>query len=377
MDKAAYKIMISYFLAKKYEDVVAHIDWMHLIDKSVYDILIRISTSDISSKVHGRLKSDRATYVGALHSLLERDLSGKISNEGFMKNLKEWVANNYVGNLSGVDYVSRLAHNLSVRREYSFIESVQYNTTLPNHADKVRELDSDVKFYADKTELGEYINSDGFKKLSFAIDSLRFQARWSQSQRIPQTNVLGHSLYVALLYYFSYRAAGIDNRTFRNNFFAAIFHDYLESYTRDVINPVKTSSQYFNDQIGTMEDEAFNNDVLTSLDQAFAKHFEFLIRNEFFDRRLNKSGTIEVSPFEEKGGDEWQYAEGPPVKVSDSLAALIEAHQSIKFGISSSHLEGAITRVYAYFVHSLKPKISNKEVAGGLSQVFEDFISTS
>jgi putative hydrolase of HD superfamily len=376
MDKNAYKLMASYFIAKKYEAGGDHIDWLSFIDRAVYDTVIRISTSDIGSSVHGRLKANREIYVAALNELIESDLKDKIANTEFTNGLKEYVANNYTGNLSVVDYILRLGHNLSVRKEYSFIESLEYNRSLPDHSEKIDELDSEVDLYSKKLKVSEFISSDKFKKLMFSIDSLRFQERWSQTQRIPSTNVLGHSFYVALLYYFSNRFTQIDKRTFRNNFLAALFHDFLESYTRDVINPVKTSSKHFSQQIAEMELEAFDQKVMPILDEDFARHFEFLIKEEFSHRRMHKDGRIEISEFSvDADGDQWQYAEGSTVKVCDSLAALIEAHQSIELGISSRHLEGAITRVYAYY-RNMRGKILDVDVQRGFDTVFEAFISS-
>jgi putative hydrolases of HD superfamily len=374
MDKNAYKTMLAYFLGKKYEATTAHLNWQSLIDKLVYDLIVRISTSDIGSAVHGRLKANRTVYVDALNNLLNTDLKDKIGNENFFSNFKDYVKNNYEGNLSSEDYILRLSHNLSVEKEYNFISSVQYNTTLPDHKKKITEITHEVLKYSERTNLSGYIKTKEFEGLLFCIDSLRFQERWAQTQRVPRTNVLGHSLYVALLYYFSFRYSGIDQRTFKNTFFAALFHDFLESYTRDVINPVKSSSKYFSDQIAKMEEEAFESEIKPNLDESFAKHFEFLVRNEFKARRLHKNGTIELDEALEHTDDNWEYAEGIPVKICDSLAALIEAHQSIDLGISSRHLEGAITRVYAYY-KTLKPQLKTDAAKKGFDEVFEEFIS--
>lgn len=375
MDKNAYKMMASYFIAKKYESSGDHIDWLSLIDRAVFDTIVRVSTSDISSSVHGRIKENRAIYVEALNALIDSDLKGKLAHAEFSGNLKDYIENNYEGNLSMVDYILRLGHNLSVRKEYGFIESLEYNRGLPDHLDKITELDREVDRYADKLRMKDFIEGEKFSNIMFAIDSLRFQERWSQTQRVPKTNVLGHSYYVAMLYYFSMRYTNIDKRTFRNNFFAALFHDFLESYTRDVINPVKTSSKHFSEQIAQMESESFEEQVKPLLDESFSRHFEFLVREEFKERRLHKDGRIQVENFiEDSEGDKWQYADGVVVKVCDSLAAMIEAHQSIDMGISSRHLEGAITRVYSYY-QTMKNKLPNEELRLGFSSVFEEFIS--
>jgi putative hydrolases of HD superfamily len=374
MDKNAFKAFISYFLAKRYEKQASYINWTLLIDRSVYDLVTRISTSDIGSAVHGKLRENKENYVTAISGLLEKDLSNKIINDEFTSGLKDYIANNFKGNLSTEDLILRLAHNLSVQREYEFISSLDYNKMLPDFEQKRLECEKEVEYYATKLKLTEYINSENFRNIKFAIDSLRFQERWSQTQRLPKTNVLGHSFYVSLLYYFSSRYVITDKRTFGNNFFSCVMHDFLEAYARDVINPVKVSSAHFSEKIREIEEELFHEKLEPILDDSFKDHFKFLITEEFSDRKLINGVFSTIAP-EDTRSAEGDYADGYVGKVCDSLAALIEAHQSIEIGINSHHLQGAITRVYSSF-QSNKSKLNSEALKNGFDKVFNDFIST-
>lgn len=376
MDKNAYKMMLSYFIGKHYESQHSYLDWQSIVDRGVYDLLIRISTSDIKAGLHGKLREQKDVYNNAVSKLLDDDLLDKLPNSSFLQNAKSYISNNHAGSLTNEDLILRLSHNLAVRREYEIIMSNPFNCSLPDHQSTLESLDREVAYYADKLGMNDFIKSEKFNKIMFAIDKLRFQIRWSQTQRIPQTNVLGHSFYVALLCYFSTRDILTGAMRLRNNFFSALMHDFLESYTRDVINPIKMSSNYFNDQIAAAEKDALEQDLIPLLEESFKDHFLFLIQDEFKNRKLGENGVsdIDYDTGEEHG---YEYADGSIVKACDSLAALIEAHQSIELGISSRHLEGAITKVYASFTKSNAPDkgiIHNNEIRRGMLKVYNDFI---
>ncbi|GAB1428902.1 hypothetical protein MASR2M17_23370 [Aminivibrio sp.] len=80
-------------------------------------------------------------------------------------------------------------------------------------------------------------------KFAFMCGRLRFQKRWSQTPRIPETSVLGHMFIVACLAYFFSIAVGACPVRRHNNFYAGLFHDIPELLTRDIISPVKSSVQ--------------------------------------------------------------------------------------------------------------------------------------
>jgi putative hydrolases of HD superfamily len=378
MDKNAYKMMLSYFIGRVYEDNNSYINWQSMIDRGIYDLLIRISTSDIKASLHSKLREDKATYNTSVSKLIENDLHDKIYDPNFIQNTKDYIANNHKGSLSNEDLILRLSHNLAVRREYEIVLTNDFNKKLPENSKTIEELDAEVEYYANRLGMKDYVNSERFQGLMLAIDQLRFQQRWSQTPRIPKTNVLGHSFYVAVLCYFSTRNIFNNSMRLRNNFYSSLMHDFLESYTRDVINPIKMSSSYFNDQIADAETEAFDNKLSPLMEPCFSEHFSFLLRDEFSDRKLSESGNVEKMIKGETEQHGYEYADGTIVKACDSLAALIEAHQSIELGVSSRHLEGAITRVYSSFSKSNSMStgvISSDEIRQGLLKVYDDFIS--
>ena len=53
------------------------------------------------------------------------------------------------------------------------------------------------------------------------MGQLTFQRRWAQTPRIPQTSVLGHLLFVALVSWMVSHEVGVCPRRLYNNFFVA------------------------------------------------------------------------------------------------------------------------------------------------------------
>ena len=85
-------------------------------------------------------------------------------------------------------------------------------------------------------EIQPYLDLEGLQKLIthqkdfdfiLKIEQLRFQTRWNQTPRIPQTSVLGHCFYVAVMTLLLGRESNPNmcEKRVINNFFSALFHD--------------------------------------------------------------------------------------------------------------------------------------------------------
>lgn len=78
-----------------------------------------------------------------------------------------------------------------------------------------------------RDELEEHYNLAGVQKIAMEgktrkfvdlIGKLRFQKRWSQSPRVPETSVMGHVLVVAIMGYFCARKLGACRSRVVNDF---------------------------------------------------------------------------------------------------------------------------------------------------------------
>ena len=142
---------------------------------------------------------------------------------------------------------------------------------------------------------------------------------------------------------------GVSDREIYNDFYSGLFHDLPEVLTKDVITPVKTSSQDLTDSLGDIEVMMFNKKVIPLL---LDGHW------------VGELGNMALRPFEPVKGLERDYE---AVKACDLMAAWIEAYVSIQYGVSSKILRDAKVQT------GYKLMTDRKGARIGASQILADF----
>jgi putative hydrolase of HD superfamily len=210
----------------------------------------------------------------------------------------------------------------------------------------------------DLNGVAELLNEDGSVLGGFArmCGRLRFQKRWSQTPRVPETSVLGHMFIVAAYSWFFSMEVGACRARSQNNFFSGLFHDLPELLTRDIISPVKGASHDISELIHEYEILELNRVVLNPLKQGgytdITERLEYFLGLEVgseFKATVVLDGIVTEAPESDLAGkfnhDTLDPKDGPLLKVSDSIAAYIEAHTALKNGISSGQLHHALYRI--------------------------------
>ncbi|HRN00163.1 MAG TPA: HD domain-containing protein, partial [Aliarcobacter cryaerophilus] len=185
------------------------------------------------------------------------------------------------------------------------------------------------------------------KKLAKIVDlsgRLRFQKRWAQTPRIPETSVLGHMLTVALFsYFYSLEVKACDKRL-QNNFFTALFHDLPEALTRDIISPVKYSVDELSEIIAEYEVAKIEDDILPNVPINIQEEFSYIlgiskgIKEEFANKVKIDGNITEVDDINKYNLDKYEAIDGLALKQCDKLSAFVEASLSISHGIKSKEL---------------------------------------
>ena len=214
------------------------------------------------------------------------------------------------------------------------------------------------------TALGRFANLCG---------QLRFQIRWTQAPRIPATSVLGHMFIVASLgYFFSLSVDACPARSV-NNFFCGLFHDLPELLTRDIISPVKQSISSLPQLIKEYEEQELERRILGPLRKEgfaplaarIAYYLGLDVGSEFQECRREGDAVVAVDGFDalhrRDNRDEDDPKDGQMLKVSDWLAAFLEAHSSIRNGVSSPHLVEAQARLKSRLIESPLEHVLNLE----------------
>ncbi len=339
LDKQAHKFIIAYLFAKIEIDNGNDIDMSALIEAGVFEFLRRVVVTDIRPDVFRiMLQKKRKELNGWVLDQLG-ELINDIDDGAFYKRFEQYLLDEDM--YKKERFILRAASYISTKWEFSII----YQTSqFLNDIDEVkRDVEAEIEDYHELLGVRKFSLN---KKLSRFIDlsgRLRFQKRWAQTPRVPETSVLGHMLIVALLSYFYSIKSGACQKRLENNFFCALFHDLPEALTRDIITPVKYSVSGMDEIISEYEILKIENDILPLIPYPLRDEFSYLLglydgkKDEFLNKTYQKTIKVveELNTYNE---DRYNAVDGFALKACDRLAAFIEATLSISHGVKSNEL---------------------------------------
>jgi putative hydrolase of HD superfamily len=184
---------------------------------------------------------------------------------------------------------------------------------------------------------------------------LRFQKRWSQSPRVPETSVLGHMLIVAALTFLALQECSVreQRQRLRNGFLAGLFHDLPEVLTRDITSPVKGAVAGLEAIIKEYERIQLDEKLLPLVPHGWHRELRYYLDDEFANKAVIDGRERRDLSFEELGAiadrPKTEPVDGELIRCCDHLAAFIEASLSTEHGITSKHLAEGIERLLAMY----------------------------
>lgn len=381
IDKQAHKMIVAWMLTLLNSGGYSAPDQLKLqqevIERGLFDYLYRLVTTDIKPPVFYRICENEKDYAELTEWVLKelRPVLGA-PDEGFWERLAAYHRNRDRTSLP--DRILAAAHHYASGWEYNVIKpfnafdeenqaiAESFTERLDGLTDLrgVSELIQGHAFFGDApTALGRFAKLCG---------QLRFQIRWADTPRVPETSVLGHMFLVAGYAYFFSLALGACPARRINNFFSGLFHDLPELLTRDIITPVKRSVNQLPGLLRAYELQELERRVFGPLsagghDQLVERLRYYLglsgegVTSEFDETIRDGSGLVRcLGSFDalhtDGNRDELDPKDGTLLKVCDNLAAFMEAHSSVRTGISSPNLHEAIARIRGDFRHrSLGP----------------------
>lgn len=337
LDKQAHKFIIAYFIAKLEKDV----NYTHLIEAGIFEFLRRVVVTDIKPDVFRKALQKKAKEINAwviekLHSSLE-----DIDNGNFLKKFEEYLNNPEM--YKKERFILKAASYLSTKWEFSIV--YQTSAFLSGMDEVKKSVEEEIEDYYELIGVRKIALN---KKLAKVVDlsgRLRFQRRWAQTPRVPETSVLGHMLTVALFGYFYSLDIKACEQRLQNNFFTALFHDFPEALTRDIISPVKYSVNELSEIISEYEIIKINDDILPNVPDTLKEEFAYYLglydegKDEFLDK-IFYDGKIQVieDNLNAYNTNKYNAVDGKALKQCDKLSAFIEASLSISHGIKSKEL---------------------------------------
>ena len=360
IDKQAHKMIVAWLLTELNGRDLPAPERLRLghdvVERGLFDYFYRLVITDIKPPVFYRIRENRANYrelthwvLGELHPVLE-----PLGEEFWTRFSRYHQAEAHT---EPADRILSAAH--------FFASGWEFNIIRP-HNSFDEEMDDIGQSFVDRLEdlsdligVRELMAGSGSELGRFAnlCGQLRFQIRWSSTPRLPETSVLGHLFLVACFAYYFSLSIGAGTARSLNNFFSGLFHDLPELLTRDIITPVKRSVPELAGIIRTCEIQELERRVFGPLRRggyhglvermsyylglATGSEFHETVRDAFGVRKLNSFEELQAHG----NADELDPKDGSMLKVCDTLAAFMEAHASVRGGISSPHLLEAMARI--------------------------------
>jgi putative hydrolase of HD superfamily len=336
LDKQAHKFIIAFFLANMEKDV----NHVHLIEAGIFEFLRRGIVTDIRPDVFRQALQKKEKEINRWVLAKLHDELIDIEDGEFYKRFENYLSDSNM--YKKERFILKAASYLATRWEFAIV----YQTSkFLNGIDQVKEaVDEEIEDYYELIGVRKIALN---KKLAKVIDlsgRLRFQKRWAQTPRIPETSVLGHMLIVAILgYFYSTHIKACDKRV-ENNFYCALFHDLPEALTRDIISPVKYSVNGLDDIISEYEIKMIEDEILPFVPSHIVGNFKYLLglygeneKDEFLNK-INEKRIMVVDTLSTYNEDKYNAIDGVALKNCDRLSAFIEAVLSISHGVKSKEL---------------------------------------
>ena len=336
LDKQAHKFIIAYFIAKLEDDI----NFTHLIEAGIFEFLRRVVVTDIRPDVFRKALQQKSKeintwVVGKLKSSIEN-----IENGNFLQKFEEFL--NDPNMYKKERFILKAASYLSTKWEFSIV--YQTSQFLSDIEEVKKDVDAEIEDYYELIGVRKIALNKKLAKIVDLSGRLRFQKRWAQTPRIPETSVLGHMLTVALFsYFYSLEVKACDKRL-QNNFFTALFHDLPEALTRDIISPVKYSVDELSEIIAEYEVAKIEDDILPNVPINMQEEFSYIlgiskgIKEEFANKVKIDGNITEVDDINKYNLDKYEAIDGLALKQCDKLSAFVEASLSISHGIKSKEL---------------------------------------
>ena len=337
LDKQAHKMVILYVLAHYEEqDHGVKLNWQVLVEGGIFEFLHRIILTDIKPPVFHELMRVHGDKLNAwVYNELERKVPD--IDQDFLNRMKNYFDTDiYMKEKK----LLKAAHYLATEWEFRIVYHLNQGI-----------YDVEATKVAIANEIEEHYDLAGVQKISLGgktrkfvdlVGQLRFQKRWAQSPRVPETSVMGHMIIVAILGYFCALSLDACPKRAVNDFLCGLFHDLPEVLTRDIISPIKRSVEGLDELIKEIEKRQVEEKILPLLPGEWHKEILYFAEKEFADRVIVNGGIKfcarpeEIS--EKYNEDKYWAIDGSVLKGCDNLAAFVEAWLSRRHGITSQHL---------------------------------------
>ncbi len=349
MAKQAHKFMLAWLIARGEEEHGKRVDWLTLVEGALCEFLHRVVLTDIKPPVFHRMMAQHGQRINAW---VARELEGDLAPlaRDFYGRFQTYFHHRpEAPQASQEQDILRAAHYLATRWEFGLIRA--WGAPLYGIDETGREIDAEIErhrhLHAVDRLLMASAKGDRFGLPAFIdlVGQLRFQKRWTQTPRIPETSVLGHLFFVAALTYFVLGETALPRNVVVGTVLAGLFHDLPEVLTRDIISPIKGAVEGLDDFLKRYEQDVMEEKIYRRMElpAGCVNDLRIFTQNEFQDRMRRDDGSV-VPYVPENSEGHWPVL-GSVVEACDKFAAFVEASLSIRYGVSTAQLQTAKQRL--------------------------------
>ena len=201
MDKAAEKMVLAYIIGKFEENKGNKINWIWIIYASLFDLLKKIALCDIKAPIQQMLKKEYPEEYLRLNEWVLNQYKTLISDEKLFSKFTIYFGQN-AGSFSIPDDLKTTVRVYRAALKFSSVRELQMISVV-NEKERLGSIEKELQ-----AEIQPYLDLEGLQKLIthqkpfdflLKIEQLRFQTRWNQTPRVPQTSVLGHCFLATLI----------------------------------------------------------------------------------------------------------------------------------------------------------------------------------
>lgn len=362
IDKQAHKVILAYIFAKYEENNGSYINYTKLIHQFLFEFFERIVLTDIKPPVFHKLKK---AHGKELATFVVKQLMQELQGFSFFNFMEDYLVEK---NNDIETKILHAAHFYASKWEFDIIYN--FNSKLYDIENIKVVIDSQIEGFYDLIGMRNLYLYQDTRELVGMFAELRFQKRWSQTPRIPQTSVLGHMLMVAIFAYLLSIDLNVCEKMQINHFFGGLFHDLPEVLTRDIISPIKRSVKGLDSFIKGIEKEEMEAKILSKMPDFIRYDLEYWTENEFKNRYKKDNNVLFSNDIDELflhyNHDKYVPICGDLLKFCDKFTAFLEARISIAHGISSPDLINGSKAIYDEI---------HKEVCGmDVTHILQEFI---
>ncbi len=379
IDKQAHKMIVAFLLCHSVpskDNSEREALLYDVIEGALFDYFYRLVTTDLKPPLFYKIKENKEHYE-KLTEYVEKELETILTPFGahFYERFQKYHRNDLDYSHPLTEEILSASHLFASRWEFNLIKDLNspFDVEIPKIERDFDRLDQIAEIKG-MEELKNILNpKHPLGAFAHFCGQLRFQVRWSQEPRLPATTVLGHMFFVASVGYFASLDIDACKSRIINNFFCGLFHDLPELLTRDIISPVKNSSEHLPDFIKQYEFEELTAKILnplnsagyTSITNALSYVLGLEIDGEFNSCYMKDNKVIACDTKElhtKYNEDKYMPKDGALIKACDILAAFMEAQASMRYGVTSPQIVAASVRMRQGILNPLPEVINFKSI---------------